>query len=309
MVEIVIVGFESLTAYRIPLFIFLLLIYTFTTFENLLIIFLVNKSPHLHSPMYFLISNLLFCEFVYTTNLVPLMLRDILLGRGVISYLGCIIQINILGGVSDVESFLFVLMSFDRYLAICQPLRYSALMHNRLCLYLVIAFWSISFVIVVVVSYFLINLEFCGPVEVDHFHCDFTTLMPFVCSDITSLKLLALVISIILSSAPFLAAIVTYTFIIIAILRIKSSTGRRKAFSTCSSHLLVSAIYFATILPLYVVPRSNHYFQVYKGMAFVYFAVTPLINPIIYTLRNKDFHKALQSAMSEMKLHVFDKIQ
>ncbi|CAI9541787.1 unnamed protein product [Staurois parvus] len=184
MFEILIVGFENLTTYRIPLFLLLLVIYIFTCFENLLVIFLVNKSPHLHFPMYFLISNFHFCQFFYTTNLVPRMLHDLLSGRGVISYLGCITQLNILGGVSNVESFLYVMMSYDRYLAICHPLRYSTLMHNRLCLYIVIGFWLVSSVSVAVVIYFLIHVEFCGSVIINHFHCDFTILMLFACSDI-----------------------------------------------------------------------------------------------------------------------------
>ncbi|KAM5194568.1 olfactory receptor 5P68-like [Mantella aurantiaca] len=308
MVEILIVGFENLMDYKIPLFLFLLIVYTFTCFENLLIIFLVNKSPHLHSPMYFLISNLLFCHFIYTTNLVPLMLHDLLLGRGIISYLGCVIQINILGGSSEVEAFLYVMMSYDRYLAICHPLRYSALMHIRLCLYSVIVFWFISSVFVVLVCYFLINMEFCDSVRIDHFHCDFTTLLDFACSDIRPLTLLTLVISLVLSPAPVVAAAISYTFIIIAILKIKSSTGRKKAFSTCSSHLLVSNIYFVIIFIIYVVPRSNKDFQVYKWMSFMYFAVIPLINPIIYILKNQDFHKALQTTISEMKHCVIVKI-
>ncbi|XP_073472303.1 olfactory receptor 6C4-like [Aquarana catesbeiana] len=309
MIEVWIVGFENLSAYKIPLFLFLLLIYILTCFENLLIIFLVNKSPHLHSPMYFLISNFIFCQFFYTTNLVPRMLHDLLSEIGVTSYLGCIVQLSILGGVSDVESFLYVMMSYDRYLAICQPLRYSTLMHNRLCLYVVIVFWLISSAAVAVVWYFLINVELCGPVRVNHFHCDFTTLMVFACSDIAPLMFLILVISGVLSAAPLVAAVVSYTFIIIAVLRIKSSKGRKKAFSTCSSHLLVLGIYFAMMFTLYVVPRNNNYFQVYKGMSFIYLSVTPLINPIIYTLRNKDFHKALQAAISEMKQYVIVRVQ
>ncbi|XP_073468859.1 olfactory receptor 5V1-like [Aquarana catesbeiana] len=300
-VEILILGFENLSDYKIPLFVFLLIIYTCTCIENLLIIFLVNKSPHLHSPMYYLISNLLFCELVYTTNLVPLMLHDILLGRGVISYLGCVIQLNVLGGVSDVESFLLTLMSYDRYLAICKPLRYSALIHNRLCLYLLILFWLFSFLSVAVVFYLLINLKFCGPVSIDHFHCDYTALLSMACSDIGVLMIYVLVISITLTVGPFLLIILSYIFIIIAILRIKSSSGRQKAFSTCSSHLLVVTLYFGTLFSLYVMPRSSHYLQLYKGLSFVYFAVTPLLNPIIYTLRNQDIHKAMKMTISEVK--------
>ncbi|CAI9541786.1 unnamed protein product [Staurois parvus] len=242
--EILIIGFESFTDYKIPLFLLLLIIYTLTCIENLLIIFLVNKYPHLHSPMYFLISNLLFCEFVYTTNLVPLMLHDLLLGRGVISLLGCVVQINVLGVLSDVASFLLTLMSYDRYLAICKPLRYSALIHNRLCLYFIILFWLISLMIVAGISYFLLNLEFCGPVIIDHFHCDFNNIKSSACSDITSFDFFVFVISISLTVGPFVLIVLSYAFIINAILKIKSSSGRQKAFSTCSSHLLVGDFVF-----------------------------------------------------------------
>ncbi|XP_040215132.1 olfactory receptor 493-like [Rana temporaria] len=307
-VEILILGFENLREYKIPLFLFLLIIYTCTCIENLLIIFLVNKSPHLHSPMYFLISNLLFCELVYTTNLVPLMLHDLLLGRGVISYLGCVIQLNVLGGVSNVKAFLLTFMSYDRYLAIFKPLRYSTLISNRLCLYVIILFWLISFLSVAVVFYLLINLKFCGPVSIDHFYCDYTTLISIACSDISVLMIYVLVISTTLTLGPCLLIILSYVFIIVAILRIKSSSGRQKAFSTCSSHLMAVTLYFGTLFGLYVMPRSSHYLQLYKGLSFVYFAVTPLLNPIIYTLRNRDIHKAMKMTISKVKQYCTTKV-
>ncbi|CAI9585531.1 unnamed protein product [Staurois parvus] len=179
-------------------------------------------------------------------------------------------------------------------------------MHTRLCLYLVIGFWLISSVIMAAICYFLTKVEFCGPVRINHFHCDFNTLILFACSDIAPLMFLTLVVSTILCATPFVGVVVSYTFIIMAILKIKSTKGRKKAFSTCSSHLVVSAIYFAIIFTLYVVPRSNNYFQVYKSMSFFYLYVIPLITPIIYTLRNQDFQKALQTTMSEMKQYVIN---
>ncbi|XP_018427448.1 PREDICTED: olfactory receptor 24-like [Nanorana parkeri] len=200
--------------------------------------------------------------------------------------------------MSDMESFLFVVMSYDRYLAICQLLRYSALMNTRLCLYLVIVFWFVTLAIVTTMSYFLMNMGFCGPVRIDHFHCDLTSLISLACSDITSFISLTLVISNVLSVSPLVAAFVSYTFIIISILKIKTSTGRKKAFSTCSSHLVVLGVHCAIVFALYVVPRNKTYFQVYKGMSFSYFAVTPLINAIIYTVRNQDFHKALKATIN-----------
>nr|DBA23825.1 TPA: hypothetical protein GDO54_014703 [Pyxicephalus adspersus] len=302
IVEVLIVGFENLTEYRIPLFLLLLIIYTFTCIENLLIIFLVCISRRLHCPMYILISNLLFCEFVYTTDLVPVILHDIVSGRGLISQLGCSVQLSVSGGVTIVETLLLTLMSYDRYLAICKPLRYSALIHNRLCLYLVTIFWLISFMFIMVTFYFVINLKFCSPLTIDHFYCDFTPFVSLACSDISVIVLFALVVSITLTILPFLFIVLSYVFIMFTILRIQTSAGRRKAFSTCSSHLLVVTIYFAALFCLYVMPRNDQYLNVYKGLSFTYFSVTPMINPIIYTLRNQDIHKALQVAVSKIKM-------
>ncbi|XP_018427447.1 PREDICTED: olfactory receptor 497-like [Nanorana parkeri] len=299
--EVLIVGFENLSDYRIPLFLLLLIIYTFTCIENILIIFLVRISSRLHCPMYILIGNLLFCEFLYTTDLVPLILQHMLLGRGVISRLGCSIQLSVSGCITMVETLLLTLMSYDRYLAICKPLRYSALIHNRLCLYFVNGFWFISFISAAVIFYFVINIKFCGPLTIDHFFCDFTPYISFACSDILPLVLFSLVISILATILPFFLIVLSYIFIIITILRIQTSEGRQKAFATCSSHLLVVTLYYGALFCLYGMPRSSQFLNVYKGLSFTYFSVTPMVNPIIYTLRNQEIHKALQAAISKMK--------
>ncbi|CAI9606092.1 unnamed protein product [Staurois parvus] len=300
-VEVLIVGFENLTDYRIPLFLLLLIIYTLTCIENLLIIFLVCVNPRLHCPMYILIGNLFLCEFLYTTDLVPLILHHILLGRPTISHLGCSIQLSVSGAVTIVETLLLTLMSYDRYLAICKPLRYSVLIHNRLCFYLIIVSWFISLTFITATFYFVINLEFCGPLTIDHFFCDFTPYVSFACSDITPVVLIGLSVSITLTILPFVLIVLSYVFIIFTILRIQTSEGRKKAFSTCSSHLLVVTIYYTALFCLYVMPRSDQYLNVYKGLSFAYFSVTPMINPIIYTLRNQDIHKALQATLSKIK--------
>ncbi|XP_068121418.1 olfactory receptor 5V1-like [Hyperolius riggenbachi] len=304
--EILILGFEGLSNYKIPLFLLLLVLYTFTSTENFLIIFLVSKNPRLHSPMYILISNLLFCEVVYTTDLVPLMLHHILAERAVIYHLGCSLQLTISGGVTVVETLLLMLMSVDRYLAVCKPLRYSVLMHNRLCLSFVIAFWLISICTNIVMFNFVIHLQLCGNLSIDHFYCDFTPLVALACSDITPLVSFALATSVIATIAPFVIIVLSYAAIIVEILRIRSSTGRQKAFSTCSSHLLVVSLYFGVIIVFYVVPRSSHYLYVYKAMSFMSFGVTPMVNPIIYTLRNKDIKKALRITINEIKHQFID---
>ncbi|XP_073472330.1 olfactory receptor 5V1-like [Aquarana catesbeiana] len=299
--EVLIVGFENLTEYRIPLFLLLLIIYTLTCIENILIIFLVCISPRLHCPMYILIGNLLFCEFLYTTDLVPLILHHMLSRRPVISHLGCSVQLNVSGAITIVETLLLTLMSYDRYLAICKPLRYSALIHNRLCFYFVTVFWLLSLIFLIVVFYYVLNLEFCGPLTIDHFYCDFTPYVSLACSDIRTLVLFALSVSVTLTILPFFFIVLSYVFIIVTILRIQTSAGRQKAFSTCSSHLLVVTIYYTAVFCLYGMPRSDHYLNVYKGLSFTYFSVTPMINPIIYTLRNQEIHKALQAAIGKIK--------
>ncbi|XP_018427446.1 PREDICTED: olfactory receptor 11A1-like [Nanorana parkeri] len=299
--EILIVGFENLADFRIPLFFLLLIIYTFTCIENILIIALVCISPRLHCPMYILIGNLLFCEFLYTTDLVPLILQHMLSGTGSISQLGCSLQFCVSGPVTMVETMLLTLMSYDRYLAICKPLRYSVLIHNRLCFYFVNGFWFISFLFHVGIFYLAINLKFCGPPTIDHFFCDFVPFISLACSDTTPIRTLSLVISITLTILPFFLIVSSYIFIIVSILKIQTSEGRQKAFSTCSSHLLVVTIYYTALICLFVVPRSSHFLNVYKGLSFAYFSVTPMVNPIIYTLRNQEIHKALQVGMTKMK--------
>ncbi|XP_040215156.1 olfactory receptor 5V1-like [Rana temporaria] len=299
--EVLIVGFENLTEYRIPLFLLLLIIYTLTCIENILIIFLVCISACLHCPMYILIGNLLFCEFLYTTDLVPLILHHLLSRRPVISHLGCCIQLSVSGAVTIVETLLLTLMSYDRYLAICRPLRYSALIHNRLCFYLVTMIWLVSVIIITGQFYNVINLHFCGPLTIDHFYCDFTPYVSLACSNIMPAVLLGLTVSVTLTIIPFFLIALSYIFIIVTILRIQTSTGRQKAFSTCSSHLLVVTIYYTALFCLYGMPRSSQYLNVYKGLSFAYFSVTPMINPIIYTLRNQEIHKALQVAISKLK--------
>ncbi|XP_068121397.1 olfactory receptor 6N1-like [Hyperolius riggenbachi] len=304
--EVLILGFESLTNYKVPLFLFLLMIYTLTCLENILIIFLVFKNHHLHTPMYFLISNLLFCEMTFSTAMVPSMLHFVLPGKGVIYYLDCVVQICIMGVVTMVEIFLLTLMSYDRYLAICQPLRYPALMHNTLCLHFIIGFWLISLVINVIMFYLLISLEFCSSLRTDYFFCDFTALLSTACivSDVKPLIRLGLVTSI-LFNLPFGLIVLSYSLIIFAILRMSSASGQQKAFSTCSSHLLVVSIYF--IVPF----SSNVVFYTgdsYKWSSIVYYLVPPVVNPIIYTLRNQEVHKALQITLNDVKQHVIIKM-
>ncbi|XP_073472241.1 olfactory receptor 13F1-like [Aquarana catesbeiana] len=306
VVEVFFVGFESLTEYKAPFFLLLFLFYTFTCIDNSLIILLIWKSPHLHSPMYYLIANLLFCEVIYITNLVPPLMHSTLSGRWSMDFISCLVQINVTICITGFETFLLTLMSYDRYLAICQPLRYTTLIHNRLCLYFVIAFWMVSLAISLVIFYMLLSLVFCAPVAMEHFVCEYTAFFSFACimSDRMPLIIFGLVVSTIIN-APYLLILVSYIFIVISVLKIKSSAGRKKAFSTCGSHLLVVSIYFGIPFLASMVPGGTDY---YNLMAAVYYGVPPLINPLIYSLRNQEIHKALQTAMSAIKQYFSGKI-
>nr|DBA23822.1 TPA: hypothetical protein GDO54_014700 [Pyxicephalus adspersus] len=309
IVEVLIVGFEDLSAYRIPLFLLLLFIYVITCIENLLIICLVWKSPHLHSPMYFLIGNLLFCELINTTDMEPSVLYNILSGRGFISFIGCLIQMHVGIAILIFETLLLMLMSYDRCLAICYPLRYSVLMHNRLCLYFVISFWLIALITVVIQFYLVFVLKYCGPISIDYFFCEYTMFfggVTCILSDLYPLILFGLVQSALLN-APFALIVLSYTIIIVAILRIKSSDGRRKAFSTCSSHLMVVSLYFGIPFASYIwIDEMRIYPEIYDGLSFIYYFILPLLNPIIYSLRNEEIHKALKTSVSEMKAMLYD---
>ncbi|XP_040191896.1 olfactory receptor 10A7-like [Rana temporaria] len=253
--------------------------------------------------MYFLISNLFLCEFVGTTSVDPSVLENILWGRSVVPYVDCIIQINVVIAILVIETFLLTLMSYDRYLAICQPLRYAALMHNRLCLYLVIGFWLSSVAVVAVYFYFFLGLKFCAPIIINYFFCECTAFSIPVCviSSTRPFYIFSWVITYLLN-LPFGFIVLSYILIIISILRIKSSAGRRKAFSTCSSHLLVVSLYFGIPFATYALTLSNTLTDsVYNGLTFIYFLVLPMLNPIIYTLRNQDIHKALKTSVNDMK--------
>ncbi|XP_073403006.1 olfactory receptor 11L1-like [Dendrobates tinctorius] len=292
--EFFLLGFQVSKSLRISLFCFFLMIYCGTIFGNLLIITLVSTSQNLHTPMYFFISQLSVSDILVITDIVPKMLPFLLNNGGSITFINCITQFYFLSGLETFECLLLAVMSYDRYVAICNPLRYTAIMTSAYCVILTIISWVFGFSIVLFYIVTTANLNFCGPNVIDHVFCDIVPLLELSCSDTFNVHLEIYILSIPVVIIPSSIIVASYTNIVFTILRIPSSTGRQKTFSTCSSHLTVVSIFYWTIFSVYVVPTKGSTMSVSKILTLLYTVLTPLINPIIYSLRNKDIIKAVQ---------------
>ncbi|XP_078525089.1 olfactory receptor 11A1-like [Lissotriton helveticus] len=290
----ILLGFQILPELKLFLFLIFLLIYSLTVVGNILILVTVSANNSLHSPMYFFLGNLSFLEIWYTTNTVPTMLGGFLSGNITLSLACCVIQLNIFGWLAITECFLLTLMAYDRYMAICYPLHYSKFMSQRLCLVLVQCTWAAGFLIAMITSILIYQLNFPAHNRIDHFFCDNMPLLKSSCSDIYIAEMFCVVVSFTVTPIPFLLIVVSYVYIIVAIIRIPSATGRQKAFSTCSSHLLVVAMYFGTLIALYVAPSTGYSLNINKALSLLYTVATPMLNPVIYTLRNKDIQGAMK---------------
>ncbi|XP_075429713.1 olfactory receptor 11H1 [Ascaphus truei] len=243
--------------------------------------------------MYFFLRHLSLCEILFTTTTIPNMLHVILAGRSFISVSGCIAQLYFYASSGIAECFLLTVMSYDRYLAICKPLHYASTMNSSLCLRLVIYSWLGGFLIAVIAISLISELYFCGPNEINHFFCDHAAILRLSCSDTSAVEIEVFVLSIPCFLCPFVIIIISYIYIFITVLRIPSTTGRQKTFSTCSSHLAVVCMFYGTLIALYVKPPGKHSFKANKFLSLMYAIVTPLFNPLIYSLRNKLMQQAL----------------
>ncbi|KAM7150845.1 olfactory receptor 6N1-like [Macrochelys suwanniensis] len=291
--EFILLGFGNLRELQILLFLLFLVIYVVTVIGNILIVVLVVADQHLHTPMYFFLGNLSCLETCYTSTVLPRLVASLLTGDRTISVSGCITQFYFFGFLVAVECSLLSMMSYDRYLVICKPLHYTALMNGRICFQLAAVSWMSSFLATAVVIYLMSQLHFCGPKEIDHFLCDFTPVIKLSCSDTSLITLVTFIFSSIDTLPPFLLTLASYVSIISTILRIPSTSGRRKAFSTCSSHLLVVTIYYGTLIIVYVLPDTETLRDLNKVFSVFYTVLTPMVNPLIYSLRNKEVKEAL----------------
>ncbi|XP_044841775.1 olfactory receptor 11A1-like [Mauremys mutica] len=299
--DFILLGFGDLPELQILLFLLFLVIYIMTVAGNVLIIVLVVADQHLHTPMYFFLGNLSCLETCYSSTILPRMLAGLLTGDRTISFNGCVTQYYFFGSLVGTECLLLSVMSYDRYLAICDPMHYAARMSHRSYLQLVGGSWLGGFLGSNITTLLISQLTFCGPNSIDHFFCDFIPLVKLSCNDPHLMETLAFTLSLIFLLVPFLLTLMSYICIITTILRIPSTTGRQKAFPTCSSHLIVVSIYYATLLIVYMFPTTDILSDFKKVLSVVYTVLTPLVNPLIYSLRNKVVQEALRKACRKFK--------
>ncbi|XP_074838191.1 olfactory receptor 6N1-like [Carettochelys insculpta] len=295
--EFLLVGFETLPELQITLFVVFLVIYLATLAGNLLLIVTVWSDRRLHTPMYFLLSNLSFLETGYISNVIPRLLVSLATGDKAISFSGCLLQLFVFSFLGATECFLLTGMSYDRYLAICDPLHYTSNMSPRASLLLALAAWALGFVAPSCTVIMAALLPFCGPHEINHFFCDLTALLKLACADTSPTEITALISAAAISTAPFILTITSYAYVILTILRIPSASGRKKAFSTCSSHLIVVTSFYGALIVMYVVPSGAQSLDFNKAFSLLYTVVIPVFNPVVYSLRNQEVRDALRRAL------------
>ncbi|NXA10754.1 O11L1 protein, partial [Sapayoa aenigma] len=297
VLEFKLLGFSSNPRCQILLFTVGLVVYIITILENIIIILVVALEPQLHSPMFRFLQNLSFLEVCYTSTIVPQTLSSLLAKRGSISFSRCMAQLYYFVSLGATECYLLAVMAFDRVLAVCQPLQYGVLMTDELCARLAAGSWVTGVFTGFLPCLMVSRLHFCGYNLIDHFFCDISPLLRLSCSDTTVTEAVIFVLSLLVLSSCFLLTLVSYFLIILTILKIPSASGRRVTFSTCSSHLMVVTTYYGTMIFMYVHPTYNLSSELNKAVSVFYTVVTPLLNPVIYSLRNKTFKKALKKTV------------
>ncbi|XP_032024035.1 olfactory receptor 6M1 [Hylobates moloch] len=297
--EFTLIAFPALLEIRISLFVVLVLTYTLTATGNITIISLIWNDHRLQTPMYFFLSNLSFLDILYTTVITPKLLACLLGEKKTISFAGCMIQTYFYFFLGTVEFILLAVMSFDRYMAICDPLHYTVIMNSRACLLLVLGCWEGTFLSVLVPTIVVTRLPYCRK-EINHFFCDIAPLLQVACINTHFIEKINFLLStlVILSSLAFTTG--SYVYIISTILRIPSTQGHQKAFSTCASHITVVSIAYGSNIFVYVRPNQNSSLDYDKVATVLITVMIPLLNPFIYSLRNEKVQEVLRETVNRI---------
>uniref|UniRef100_A0A8D0HJS7 Olfactory receptor n=1 Tax=Sphenodon punctatus TaxID=8508 RepID=A0A8D0HJS7_SPHPU len=299
--EFILLGFSDYPELEIFLFVIVSIIYAVTLFGNISILALTCLDSHLHTPMYFFLSNLSFLNICYTTTVVPKMLINFLAKKKTISSPLCIGQVYITLFLGAAECLLLAEMAFDRYVAICNPLHYTTIMSKNVCISIALGTWTTSFFVSVVPT-LLMWLPLCGSNVIDHLFCEVPVMLQLVCGDTSANEAMMFVGSTFTLMLPFVLILLSYVRIIVTIMSITSADGKRKAFSTCSSHITVVTIYYGTGMFMYMRPKTSYSANRDKLISVFYSVINPMLNPIIYSLRNKDVKEALMKVMGKTKM-------
>uniref|UniRef100_A0A8C6D0S8 Olfactory receptor n=1 Tax=Moschus moschiferus TaxID=68415 RepID=A0A8C6D0S8_MOSMO len=295
--EFILLGFCLGPRIRLFLFGVFSLFYVFTLLGNAVILELISLDSRLHTPMYFFLSHLAIVDMAYACNTVPQMLVNLLSPAKPISFAGCITQTFLFLTFAVTECLLLVVMSYDRYVAICHPLRYSVIVSWRVSISLVVTSWACGSLLALVHVGLVLRLPFCGPHAINHFFCEILSVLKLACADTKLNQRVLFVASVFVLVGPLGLVLASYTRILVAILRIRSAEGRRKAFSTCSSHLCVVELFFGSAIIMYMAPTSHHPEEQQKILFLFYSFFNPMLNPLIYSLRNAEVKGALRRAL------------
>ncbi|XP_029435357.1 olfactory receptor 11G2-like [Rhinatrema bivittatum] len=299
--EFVLLGFHFSHLQQILFFMGLLFMYILTIVSNILIIAVVKENLNLHKPMYFFLTNFSFLQICYVTTTLPKILTITLSKKKTISAAGCFIQFYFVFHFGATEQFFLMVMAYDRYVAICNPLRYTTTMTEKACIKMALGCWVIGELVVLLPVISLSKMRFCGSLNIDHIFCDFLPLMKLACirGSLTENSFLIFCWLIVLGCFSFI--MLSYGNIIVTVLKMSSTIGQSKAMTTCVSHLSVVFIYYGTIIFIYIRPPGAYSDKLEKEVSLFYIAVTPLLNPMIYSLRNKEIREALAKAAKKCK--------
>ncbi|XP_043827422.1 olfactory receptor 5B12-like [Dromiciops gliroides] len=299
--EFILIGLTDAPELQVSLFIMFTLIYLITLVGNLGIVALISWDSRLHTPMYFFLSNLSLVDVGYSSAVTPKVMAGLLTGDKVISYNGCATQFFFFGAFATTESFLLASMAYDRYAAVCKPLHYSTTMTSTVCAHLASGAYICGFLTSSIVIGNIFSLSFCRSNVIHHFFCDVPPLLVLSCSDIHNIESIIFILGSFTTFLPFLVIFTSYLLIFITILKINSADSRQKA-STCASHLAAVSIFYGTIIFMYFQPSSSHSMDTDKMVSVFYTIFIPMLNPLVYSLRNKDVKNAFRKAVSGQKL-------
>ncbi|XP_012609942.2 olfactory receptor 6C2-like [Microcebus murinus] len=296
----ILLGLTEDPQFQIPIFIFLFLTYTLSLMGNLTIISLTLLESHLKTPMYFFLQNFAFLEISFTSACIPRYLYNIATGDRSITYTICVIQVFFIDVFGVTEFFLLAIMSYDRYVAICKPLHYITIMNNRVCRRFVFCCWMAGLMIILPPLTLFLNLKFCDSNVIDHFVCDASPILKISCSDTWLIEQMVIACAVMTFIMTLVCVVLSYIYIIKTILKFPSAHQRKKAFSTCTSHMIVVSITYGSCIFIYIKPSAKEEVDINKGVSVLTTSIAPMLNPFIYTLRNKQVKQAFNDSIKRI---------